>query len=247
MPLAHYEESDPRSSKERSAARLRNVNDRIATFFVGVPKEGICDVGTGEGTFLAALKRAGGSGVGIEPGKRYRDEAKEQGVRIVGETIADVPRVVKEESIQTLTLFHVIEHLERPDETMQMCYQELPEGGYLILETPNISSPILKAKNYEDSLIYPEHLYYFNEDNLHQLITDQGFTVVAQGRRDFDQYHMPISESLRRLRMPEGRSTAIRKEGRRGMLSLREWIRAVLARRVIATGRLNYMWFVAKK
>lgn len=246
MPLSHYEETDPRSSPERISARRRNAHDRIRTLFAGIPKDGVCDVGTGEGTFLAALAEDGGSGVGIEPGRRYREEAARMGVRMVGETFSDVPRAVREEGVRTLTLFHVIEHVERPDEMLRLFYEALPPGGRVIIETPNMHSPVLKAAKYRDPLVYPEHLYYFNEDNLRRLLENAGFRVAAQGRRDFDQYSMSLRQSLRRLlRAPYGApvplAPAVRQEGWRGML--RSW----LSRRVIATGRLNYMWFVAQK
>lgn len=246
IPLSHYEETDPRSSPERAAARLRNARDRIRTLFADTPKDGVCDVGTGEGTFLVALAEDGGTGVGIEPGHRYREEAARMGVRLVGETFNDVPRAAKEEGVQTLTLFHVIEHVERPDEMLRLFFNALPQGGRVIIETPNMYSPVLKAAGYKDSLVYPEHLYYFNEDNLPRLLKKTGFRVASQGRRDFDQYNMPIRQSLRRLLgtsygTPVPLASAVRQKSWRGLL--RSW----LSRRVVATGRLNYVWIVAQK
>ena len=165
---------------------------------------------------------------------------------MVGETFKDVPRAVREEGVQTLTLFHVIEHIERPDEMLRLFFDALPPGGRVIIETPNMSSPVLKAANYQDPLIYPEHLYYFNEDNLHRLLENVGFRVSAGGRRDFDQYNMPIRQSLLRL-FGSSYGTAVPTVPAKREASWRSALRSRLSRRVIATGRLNYMWFVAQK
>jgi SAM-dependent methyltransferase len=221
-----------------------------------MPLSGICDLGTGEGTFLEVLKDEGGGGVGIEPGKKYVAEAMKNGVHIVGATEADAARVVREEGVQSFTLFHVIEHVPNPRKTLETLFDALPKGGFVFLETPTMDSPVLRAKHYDDALIYPEHLFYFNDSNLRTLLEQVGFVVVGQGRRDFDQYHLPIRESLRRLllrfpkqtiaaQMPQQHEPAFAQEVRSSLV--RSLVRTALARLVVASGRLNYQWVVAQK
>lgn len=256
IPLSYYDDSDPGSTPARREARVRNCRDRIALIRRYVPLSGVCDVGTGEGTFLEVLAEEGGSGVGIEPGRKYVDEATRHGVHIVGATEEDVARAVQEEGIETCTLFHVIEHVPNPRKTLETLFEALPKGGFVVLETPTMDSPILKAKQYHDALIYPEHLFYFNESNLRTLLQQVGFVVVGQGRRDFDQYHLPIRESLRRLflRFPKPSPAPQPSTGHEPVLTqevrsswVRSLVRLVLARLVIATGRVNYQWIIAQK
>lgn len=256
VPLAYYDEADAGSTPARRSARMRNCKDRIALMRRYMPIVHVCDVGTGEGTFLEALKEAGGSGVGIEPGKKYVAEAQTHGVRIVGATEADAAGVVQQEGIQSFTLFHVIEHVPNPRQTLQTLFDALPPGGCILLETPTMDSPILRAKQYQDALIYPEHLFYFNDTNLPRLLDEVGFRVVAHGRRDFDQYHLPIRESLRRLflRFPKQPPTKQAGAGHEPIAAAEmrsSWVRSVvrilLARLVIASGRLNYQWVIAQK
>lgn len=256
VSLSYYDESDPGSTPQRRLARMRNCKDRIALMKRYMPISSVCDVGTGEGTFLEALKEEGGSGVGIEPGKKYVAEAQTHGVRIVGATEADAARAVQEEGVQAFTLFHVIEHVPHPRETLQTLFDALPSGGFVLLETPTMDSPILQAKHYEDALIYPEHLFYFNDTNLQRLLSEVGFTVVAHGRRDFDQYHLPIKESLRRLllRFPQPTTAQAQCTEHEPIDApeihsswFRSLVRRVLARLVIASGRLNYQWVIAQK
>lgn len=260
VPLSHYEQTGSGTTPERRAARVRNARDRIKTIFRGLPRTGVCDVGAGEGTFLEVLARMGGSGFGIEPGLQYCREAAELGVRIIGSTVESSVEALAREQVRTFTLFHVIEHLPEPHKMLRVLFDALPAGGYLILETPNIDSPILRAEQHRDKLIYPEHLFYFNEYNLRLLLQHSGFSVLRAGRRDFDQYHRPIRDSLWRLTfLPRFRSEQKEEESRflrdtttnarshHPESAVRTLVRATLARLVVASGRLNYMWVVAQK
>jgi SAM-dependent methyltransferase len=243
VPISYYEEYSPNGSPEQRETRLRNARDRVRTLFAGVPRTGVCDVGTGDGAFLEALALEGGSGVGIEPSKEGREEAQKRGVVIVGEVLEDITKVPAD-ARQTITLFHVIEHVERPDEMLKLFSSVLPRGGRLIIETPTMDSPVLRAKGYKDQLVYPEHLYYFTEHNLTLLLERAGFIVRAHGRRDYDQYRLPIRESLRRLLVPAGTPQQVQPMVEQG---LRARLRGWLARRVMSSGRINYQWVVAQK
>lgn len=240
----HYEEYSPNGSPAQRSIRLRNAEDRVYTLFKEISKEAVCDVGTGDGAFLEALRAAGGSGVGIEPSKEGREEAQKRGIPIVGEVFEDLAQAAKDKTFATISLFHVIEHVEQPERMLEIFFAALPKGGRLVLETPTMDSPVLRAREYKDPLIYPEHLYYFNEQNLTRLLSKKGFTVIKSGRRDYDQYFLPIRESLRRLLVPRGPAQPVRYIPAHGV---RARVRAWLARRVVATGRLNYMWLIAQK
>ncbi len=257
---SYYEELDAGDTPEKREARFRNSRDRIRLFTRFVPRAGWCDVGTGEGIFLEALAAARGQGVGIEPSEGSREKAATHGVRIVGDTIADLGRVVQEApATRVVSLFHVIEHLKDPDVEIRRIYDVLPPGGFLVIETPDIDSPVFKLRKYKDPLIYPEHLWYFSDKTLRVLLERTGFRVVASGVRDFDQYHLPIRESLFRLGLLSAKQTedgsagegmpggpkAIPSAVRDGLV--RRAIRFILSRIVIMTGRLQYVWVVAQK
>lgn len=260
ISISYYEEIDPSDTPEKRRARLRNSKDRIRQLSPFVPLSGWCDVGTGEGIFLEALAARGGTGIGIEPGDLGKKKAAEHGVRIAGETIEDIARVASQEDVRVVSLFHVIEHLERPDIEIRRIHDALPPSGFLVLETPDIDSPVFKLRGYEDPLIYPEHLWYFSEKTLRVLLEKRGFRVIATGRRDFDQQNIPIRESLFRLGLSSrgpvyGKRTDVRPERERQMpresasrgSGARTFLRRVLSRLVAVTGRLQYLWVVAQK
>ena len=199
ISIVHYETLDAVDTPEKRKARFRNSIDRIKLFSRFVPRVGWCDVGTGEGIFLEVLSSSGGQGVGIEPSEESCKKAASHGVKIVGRTIEDIGIVTKMSKVRTISLFHVIEHVERPDYEIRRIYEALSPGGFLIIETPNIDSFVFRLRNYKDPLIYPEHFWYFSKKNLQTLLKQSGFCIIASGRRDFDQYNLPIRESLFRL------------------------------------------------
>ncbi|MFZ2500418.1 MAG: class I SAM-dependent methyltransferase [Minisyncoccia bacterium] len=259
-PVSYYEALNPADIPEKRAARFRNSKNRIRLFSRFVPLSAWCDIGTGEGIFLEALKLCGGSGVGIEPSEECRKKAIRHGVTIVGHTIEDITVVTEYEPVRVVSLFHVIEHLEHPEVELKRVYDALPSCGFLIVETPNIDSPVYRLRRYKDPLIYPEHLWYFSETTVRALLEKVGFRVVASGKRDFDQYNLPIRESLFRLGFSKRNpSEALTKRGTVAAgVHVHEkasaddtWLR-VLVRRglsllVVLAGRLQYTWVVAQK
>lgn len=256
IPISYYSALDAGDAPDKLQARLRNSRDRIKLFRRFVPLTGWCDVGTGEGIFLETLRRAGGSGVGIEPSVPSRAQAQERGVVIAGTTVDEVASVVQRNHSQVVSLFHVIEHLERPDEALQKIYAALPKGGFLIIETPDFDSPVFRSREHQ-ALIYPEHLWYFSTKTLCTLVKQSGFEIVASGRRDFDQNNLSIWESLQRLGLPPQNSWSSECEPtprhEHGLVAtkknsiLRSVVRKVLNRLVVLGDRLEYVWIVASK
>lgn len=219
-------------------ARRRNTDDRVRELSAVMPLDNVCDVGAYEGTFLESLKKAGYKNTwGIEPSPNAAAYGKTRGLEIEVGTLEECATGIKARGTKTLTLFHVIEHLEEPAKALHDIFNLLPPGGYVVLETPTTESPVLKAKQYKDKLVYAEHLFYFNEYNLTSLLSQTGFTVISTTRRDFDMHHMPIGESLKRLGWAANRLVR----------ALLRPFKRVLSNRVIKRGKLNYMLVVAQK
>lgn len=256
LPTSYYEELGSGDFGEKRTARWRNSLARIRLFKKYVPLQNWCDIGTGEGIFLEALFSIGGSGVGIEPSKSSRNKAKNKNIKIIGETIDAIDSATLIDT-RVVSMFHVIEHLEHPFESISLLYQSLKPGSFLIIETPDISSPVFKMSNYKDKLIYPEHFWYFSEKTLCALVEKSGFRVIASGKRDFDQFNLPIKESLRRLSLLRWRQQKIKglkkvhseiyKNKQQKKSIFRNATRYILSRLVMATGNLQYTWIVARK
>jgi SAM-dependent methyltransferase len=219
-------------------ARRRNTDDRVYELAAAMPLNNVCDVGAYDGTFVESLKNAGYKDVwGIEPSPSATAYGKARGLDIEVGTLEERATDIAARGTKAITLFHVIEHLEEPKKALMDIFNLLPPGGYVVLETPTTESPVLKAKQYKDKLIYAEHLFYFNEFNLTSLLVHTGFTIVSTTRRDFDMHYMPVGESLMRLGWPTHRI----------IRALVRPFKTILSELAIKRGRLNYMLVVAQK
>lgn len=240
----HYENDPMALDPQKLESRRRNVEDRIRTLAAHTDLNWLCDIGAGEGAFVAVLLGRGYKGAfGLDPNTESVDFAEKKRIPVYKGVLDDVGSYAKQMPIRSVSMFHVIEHLSRPDRDVRTIWSVLPAGGRLIIETPNLSAYSFKASGYRNKLIYDAHLYYFNETNLAQLLTNAGFKVVAYGRRDFDEYHLPIAAVLNRLGWhPYG----ARPVSRLKRLLFRPF-GPLLRRIVIMLGRLDYMWFIAEK
>ncbi len=188
--------------------RERNSQDRFKTIQRYLPTAGICDGGCGEGSFLELLKDSGYKQCwGIEPSEYYRGLALEHGLDVVQGEIKSINTLSKEKYLSAVTLFHVIEHLDNPIESLVNIKENLPSRGVLVIETPDNEAPIQRATGRSNELVYPEHLFYWNERSLKGILEAQGFEVVKVAHRSFDWRYAPIKTSLMRLNL----STNVRK------------------------------------
>jgi len=260
LPVNNYSDKNfDLENKNKISARYNNARARIELFRRYADLNNLCDIGCGEGIFLDALKEYDYKNtIGLEPSVTISSFAQERSIEIFQGTIETLDKdFLKEKRIHAVTLLHVIEHLKNPKEILNHIYESLPLGGFLIIETPNIYSKIFKMRGYKDKLIYPEHLWYFSEKTLHTLLKQNGFHIVASGKRDFDQFNMPIKESLHRLgilhwkpiekKVLEGAKNEMYSNKLQKSSIFRSIVRFMLSRIVIWTGRLQYTWIVVQK
>ena len=100
----------------------------------------VLDIGSGGGEWLYLLKRKGVAATGLDPDPGYAAFARrELYVDILDGTVDDAE--FAPQSFQVVTLFHVLEHLRDPLGALKKCLGWLSEGGYLVVEVPNLASP----------------------------------------------------------------------------------------------------------
>lgn len=260
VDIAQYEEGDMCLGNANLERRTRNVKDRIACLERYLIPNDVCDIGAGEGMFLVELMKKGYTNViGIEPNRGALAFGRAHGLTLFEGTLKEAPDIIRKNAIRIVTLFHVIEHLPNPRESVDSIYRALPSGGYLVVETPNSSAYSFVKTNHAHPLIYSQHLYYFNTDNLGRLLESVGFTIQARGKRGFDQYHMTIRQSLFCLgigRPPFRTGVSITGENAHrgteksisgGGSLIRSLVRKTLSLFVVILGRGDYQWIIVRK
>ena len=145
---------------------------------LGAPPGRLLDAGAGRGRFVAAARLAGYQASGIEPSARGADAAAALGVPVRRASIEEA--VVDASSLDVVTLWHVLEHLDEPGGALGRVRSWLRPGGGLVVGVPNLES--LQARIAGDRwyhLDVPRHRVHFTPAGLHQLLRAHGFTVLG--------------------------------------------------------------------
>jgi SAM-dependent methyltransferase len=139
-----------------------------------LPPARILDAGAGRGRFVASARAAGYDAFGLEPSRRG-DRGEAAGVRRVSIEEADI----EPGSLDAVTLWHVLEHLEDPRLALQRIHSWLAPGGALLVGVPNLDS--LQARlggSRWYHLDVPRHRVHFTSVGLHRLLASERFAVL---------------------------------------------------------------------
>ena len=145
---------------------------------LGAPGAMLLDVGAGRGRFVTSALAAGYDAHGIEPSPRGMDEARlEDEVRLerVGIEQADV----EEGTLDAVTIWHVLEHLDDPGRALLRIRGWVRPGGALLVGVPNLASAqglLGGARWYH--LDVPRHRVHFTPAGIRSLLNASGFEPV---------------------------------------------------------------------
>jgi SAM-dependent methyltransferase len=156
---------------------------------LGPPPAQLLDAGAGRGRFVLAAARAGYDAVGVEPSQRGAEAAAELGARVTRASIEDAQ--INPDSVDLVTLWHVLEHLDDPASALSTIRPWLRPRGGLLVGVPNLAS--LQARLGGDRwyhLDIPRHRVHFTERGVRALLRRQGFTVL--GTRHLLLEHNPF-------------------------------------------------------
>jgi len=158
---------------------LRTYAMRSTVLDAYKPQPGrVLDVGCAAGFFLKVMHAKGWQTTGLEISQPMVDYAREQlllpDMRRGDLLSADLPPA----SFDVITLWDVIEHLERPDLHLARARELLKDDGVLLLETQDVSSRFarLMGKRWQHYK-HEEHLYHFHPESLGRLLAELGFEV----------------------------------------------------------------------
>jgi len=99
----------------------------------------VLDVGAGTGGVLARLRDRGVEVYGTTASRTARDAAKRRhGLAI--EVATEIPPALAAIAFDAITYWHVFEHLEDPEAHVAAWPGMLAEGGFVLVEVPNVDS-----------------------------------------------------------------------------------------------------------
>lgn len=148
---------------------------RVRSLVGGLPQGSrVLDIGCGRGVMLRALLDLGHEAHGVEISEDAASGVDERAEVHIAPDLADAGFAAN--SFDAVILWHVLEHLPRPDLTISELRRIIRPGGRLIIAVPNFASRQSKAMaNHWFHLDLPRHLYHFTPDTLRQLLLRHEF------------------------------------------------------------------------
>jgi 2-polyprenyl-3-methyl-5-hydroxy-6-metoxy-1,4-benzoquinol methylase len=164
----------------------------------------LLEIGCSTGELLAAAASSF-TVKGVEADRKTSRIASARGLDCLNSTLSDAH--FPSDHFDIVALYHVIEHFHSPRaEVKEMC-RILKPGGWLVVETPNISTIWYRLLSGRWRQFIPDHIFFFTPQTMTRLCEENGFKVrelrsagKAMSVRLFinrlGRYHQPAARVL---------------------------------------------------
>lgn len=156
----------------------------------------VLDYGCGAGEFVKYIEEYFTT-YAFEP----NENAKNAAITKTNKTIFynDISEI-ENSSLDAITLWHVLEHIENQEDILNIFYNKLKNNGLLIIAVPNYTS--FDARYYKEfwaAYDVPRHIYHFSKKGMEKLMNNQKWGVKKIRPLLLDSYYISIiSEKYRK-------------------------------------------------
>lgn len=161
---------------EVSSPRLEDSRRRRLDFGHYIRNRHWLDFGCGRGGMLDEMAAEAASATGLEPNV---DRAAL--VAAKGHPVVRCLDELQDHSFDIITMFHVLEHLPEPVETLSRVRRLLKPGGRLLVEVPHARDALFtlyECEAFRRFTFWSEHLVLHTRLSLRALLTCSGFSVA---------------------------------------------------------------------
>ena len=178
------------NNKVLKTAHLKTFSNenkmRISIYKKYLTNKKVLDFGCGWADFLISLSKLNKYNYGVDHRIHVLNK-KIKNVKIMND-ISDFK--IK---FDTITMFHVLEHIPKPTETLTKLKEKIKKGGSIIIEVPSANDILLKfsIKEFYKFTFWSEHLILYNEEVLKKLLKFCGFKnlkFIYSQRYNFDNH-----------------------------------------------------------
>ncbi len=163
--------------KDRILVSKLDDNFRRKNSFFNFIKDKVwLDFGCGLGGALDFMAAAALEAIGLEPNIDRANIVKKKGYRVV-RSLAEIDDC----SVDTITLFHVFEHIYEVEEILNQIKRCLKPGGILIIEVPHakdILFAIFDCDKFKQFTFWSEHLVLHTRQSLFQTLSYYAFKDI---------------------------------------------------------------------
>ncbi|MFC1845780.1 class I SAM-dependent methyltransferase [Candidatus Dependentiae bacterium] len=141
----------------------------------------LLEIGAGAGFFLSEAKKKGFEPYGVELNQQQGDFIRNR-FNIPCEDSLLSQNTFGGRTFDVIYHCDVASHFSDPIADFAMMNSRLNKNGILVFETGNLGDVPKNYFNYIERLQYPDHLFFFTENNLKDLLEQTGFTLIKTYR-----------------------------------------------------------------
>jgi len=150
----------------------------------------ILDIGCGTGYFLQYCKENGWLIDGMEPDSSARALAENNTKITIHSNLLSID---EKEKYDVITLWHVLEHVHKLNESIQHINKLLKPNGTLIIAVPKcLSYDSITYKDYWAAYDVPRHLYHFTQSDMDKLLNKHQFVRTNLKPMLFDSFYVSM-------------------------------------------------------
>jgi 2-polyprenyl-3-methyl-5-hydroxy-6-metoxy-1,4-benzoquinol methylase len=197
----YYESPDYISHSNSQKGFINSIYHKVRSFMLKnkahliekMSKErgSLLDIGAGTGYFGNEMQQRNWQVSLIEKSPQARDFIKQNWQINVQDENALF--LFPEKTFDVITLWHVLEHLEKLNETMSYLHSILKDNGTLVLALPNAGSfDAEKYGKFWAAYDVPRHLWHFSPKTLKIFAQKHRFEIVKTKRMPFDVFYVSL-------------------------------------------------------
>ncbi|MBN2776590.1 MAG: class I SAM-dependent methyltransferase [Bacteroidales bacterium] len=157
--------------------KIRRHKLRIKLIRKFVKKGKLYDIGVGWGHFLYTAKLMGFDVSGVEISElMHYYAANDLNLDVVHDNFFNLS--LPEKNWDVVTMWDVLEHIEKPAEVVRRARTILKDDGYFIFQVPQIDSKVAKKQKQNWSMMSIEHINYFSKESIKYLLEKEGFEII---------------------------------------------------------------------
>ena len=191
MYISHTNESAGFFNWMYQTIRIYTTKSKVR-LLKSIKKEGVhLDVGCGTGEFLNACKKSGYKTEGIEPSVIARNQARENYNLSVSEK-TDLSQY-SDLKFDTISMWHVLEHVANLNETINHCKRILKPGGKIFIAVPNHECwDANYYKEYWAAWDVPIHFWHFSKATIKLIFKKHQLRIIKKKPMIFDSYYVSL-------------------------------------------------------